>query len=41
MGAVNQLGKFSPYVAELSAPLRKLLSTKNAWLWGPEQETSF
>ena len=41
MGAVNQLGKFSPNVAELSAPLRKLLSTKNAWLWGPEQETSF
>ena len=41
MGAVNQLGKFSPNVSELSAPLRKLLSTKNAWLWGPEQETSF
>ena len=41
MGVVNQLGKFSPKVAELSAPLRKLLSTKNAWLWGPEQETSF
>ena len=41
MGVVNQLGKFSPNVAETSAPLRKLLSTKTAWLWGPEQETSF
>jgi len=41
MGVVNQLGKFSPHVAEISAPLRKLLSTKTAWLWGPEQETYF
>jgi len=41
MGVVNQLGKFSPTIAELSAPLQKLLSTKNSWLWVPEQETSF
>jgi len=41
MGVVNQLGKFSPHIAEISAPLRKLLSNKTAWLWGPEQETSF
>ena len=38
---MNQLGKFSPNVAEISAPLRKLLSTKTAWLWEPDQETSF
>ena len=29
---VNQLGKFSPNIAELSKPLRKLLSAKKAWL---------
>ena len=27
MGIVNQLGKFSPHRAELSSPLRELLST--------------
>jgi len=35
---VNQLGKFSSNIAELSKPLRKLRSSKRAWLWGPEQE---
>ena len=29
MGMVNQLGKFSPRLAELSQPLRELLSIKN------------
>ena len=29
MGMVNQLGKFSPNIAELSKPLRELLSNKN------------
>ena len=28
-------------IAELSKPLRELLSTKRAWLWGPEQNHSF
>ena len=32
MGMTNQLGKFSPNIAELSQPLRELLSTKKAWL---------
>ena len=41
MGMVNQMGKFSPNIAELSKPLRELLSTKRAWLWGPEQNHSF
>ena len=41
MGVVNHLGKFSPNTAELSAPLRKLLSTRQAWFWGPDQERSF
>ena len=34
----NQLAKFSPRLAELSKPLRELLSTKRAWLWGADQE---
>ena len=41
MGMTNQLGKFSPNIAELSQPLRELLSTKKAWLWGPSQEQAF
>ena len=41
MGMVNQLGKFSPHIAELSQPLRELLNAKNAWTWGPEQERAF
>ena len=41
MGMANQLGKFLPSLAELSQPLRELLSTKKAWLWGPSQENAF
>ena len=41
LGMVNQLGKFSPQISELTQPLRKLLSTKRAWLLGPEQEQAF
>jgi len=39
MGVINQLGKFSPNTAELSAPLRTLLS--EAWFWGPDQDKAF
>ena len=35
MGMVNQLGKFSPRIVEISQPLRELLSSKRAWVWGP------
>ena len=28
MGMVNQMGKHSPHIAEVSQPLRELLSTK-------------
>ena len=38
---VNQMGKFSPNIAEISKPLRELLSVKRAWLWGPEQDQAF
>ena len=41
LGMVNQLGKFSPNVSDISAPLRRLLSHKQAWLWGPDQEQSY
>jgi len=41
MGMANQLGKFSPHLAEISHPLRELLSTKRSWVWGPDQERAF
>ena len=41
MGMVNQLGKFTPNIAEISQPLRELLSSKKSWLWGPSQDTAF
>ena len=37
LGIINQLGKFSSCLADLSQPLRELLSLINAWIWG-EQE---
>ena len=41
MGMINQTGKFSPNIAEISKLLRELLSAKRAWCWGPDQERSF
>ena len=41
LGMVNQLGKFSPNVAEISQPLRELLSPSKVWHWGPTQEQAF
>ena len=41
LGMVNQLGKFSPCIAELSQPLRELLSTKQSWVWGSSKEQVF
>ena len=41
LGMVSQLGKFSPAMAELTKPLRELLSKKSTWLWGPSQEEVF
>ena len=38
LGMANQLGKFSPTLAEVSQPLRELLSTKRAWVWTSSQE---
>jgi len=33
--------KFSPNIAQISKPLRGLLSSKNAWIWEAPQEESF
>ena len=38
LGMVNQLGKFSSRISELTQPLRKLLSSKQSWTWGSSQE---
>ena len=40
-GMINQLGKFSPNLSEISKPLRELLSPKKAWVWGPDQTRAF
>ena len=37
LGMVTQMNWFSPKIAELSQPLRELLSSKKAWMWGPPQ----
>ena len=41
LGMVNQLGKFSPRLAEKTKPLRELLKKDNAWLWGQPQREAF
>lgn len=41
LGMANQLGKFTPRLAELTQPLRELLSKSNAWVWGPPQQQAF
>ena len=35
LGMANELGKFSNGLADLTKPLRELLSVKNSWNWGP------
>ena len=40
-GMVNQLGKLSQKIAELTKPLRDLLSAKNQWRWGDAQQQAF
>ena len=41
LGMVNQLGKFSPQLAQMTQPLRELLSKNRAWQWGQAQEAAF
>ena len=41
LGMVNQHSKFSLKLAELTNPLRDLLSKKNQWMWGEKQKDAF
>ena len=41
MGMVNQLGKFTPRIAEISQTLCEPLSCKRSWVWGPTQDEAF
>ena len=41
LGMVNQMRKFTHNLAEITKPLRDLLSKKNQWTWGPAQEQAF
>jgi hypothetical protein len=38
MGMANHLGKFSSNLAEISQPIRTLLSPRAACVWGPAQK---
>ena len=41
LGMANQLGKFTPNLAEITQPLRELLSKSRSWSWGPPQIAAF
>ena len=41
LGMTNQMSKFTPNVAEITQPMRELLSTKNQWVWGQVQQRAF
>ncbi|KAK3868203.1 hypothetical protein Pcinc_026391 [Petrolisthes cinctipes] len=41
MGLANQLGNFSPAIADAAQPLRDLLKPKNVWLWTTQHEEAF
>lgn len=41
LGMVNYLGKYIPALATVGQPMYELLKTKNAWTWGPAQQSAF
>lgn len=41
LGMLQYLAKFIPNLAEVSAPVRKLLESDIAWHWDSEQQESF
>ena len=41
LGMINQLGKFTPHLAEITKPTRDLISKKNDWTWGYAQQRCF
>lgn len=40
MGMVNQLGKFSPNIADLTQPLCELLQKHQDWVWSDAHQDS-
>ena len=41
MGAINQMNRFIPNLAQLCAPLRPLLSKENEWIWTKTHDRAF
>ena len=41
LGMTHQLSKFCPQWLDSAKPIRDLLTTKNEWLWGEQQQQSF
>ena len=41
LGIINQFGKFSPNLSDLSQTIRDLLTSRNKWLWGPVHDQAF
>ncbi|UYV63822.1 K02A2.6-like [Cordylochernes scorpioides] len=41
LGMVNFSARFVPNLAEISHPLNKLLSKKEEWIWGDDQDRAF
>jgi len=41
LGMVNQLGKFTPQLANITQPLRELLSRRCSWCWTANQDEAF
>ena len=41
LGMVYKSGRYIPRLAELTHPLRELLSKKNAWVWSPHHQHAF
>ena len=40
LGAVNQMSKFSPHLAQTTQPLRELLHKDRAWVWEEPQKSA-
>ena len=41
IGMINQLGKLTPHLAEITKPMRDHLSKKDDWTWGHAQQMCF
>ena len=41
LGIINYLSKFSPDMAEVCKPLRKLMSSKAMWTWDASYQQRF